>query len=348
MGHQSTYEFIHDNPGIEFRTIDYTNNPLNISRQKNMTAINSALEIDLTGQVTAESLGKTFYSGIGGKADFMRGAVMAPGGKTILAIQSTAEWGEISRIVPFLREGAGVSLVRGDVHYVVTEFGIAYLHGKNIRERAMELISIANPKFRPWLIEKAKQANLIYRDQAFIPGKRGEYPEHLESYQRTSTGLSILLRPVKISDEPLLKDFFYGLSDQSMYRRFISVRKDMPHERLQEFVIIDYTEEMLILASVKDAEREKVVAVGQYGINEDTHAAEVALVVRDDYQSQGIGTRLLSYLTYLAKREGLLGFTAEVLVENKPMLHLFEKMGFDVQKKSAEGVYELKMAFRGV
>ncbi len=348
MGHQSTYEFIHDNPGIEFRTIDYTNNPLNISRQKNMTAINSALEIDLTGQVTAESLGKTFYSGIGGKADFMRGAVMAPGGKTILAIQSTAEWGEISRIVPFLREGAGVSLVRGDVHYVVTEFGIAYLHGKNIRERAMELISIANPKFRPWLIEKAKQANLIYRDQAFIPGKRGEYPEHLESYQRTSTGLSILLRPVKISDEPLLKDFFYGLSDQSMYRRFISVRKDMPHERLQEFVIIDYTKEMLILASVKDAEREKVVAVGQYGINEDTHAAEVALVVRDDYQSQGIGTRLLSYLTYLAKREGLLGFTAEVLVENKPMLHLFEKMGFDVQKKSAEGVYELKMAFRGV
>ena len=348
MGHQSTYEFIHDNPGIEFRTIDYTNNPLNISRQKNMTAINSALEIDLTGQVTAESLGKTFYSGIGGKADFMRGAVMAPGGKTILAIQSTAEWGEISRIVPFLREGAGVSLVRGDVHYVVTEFGIAYLHGKNIRERAMELISIANPKFRPWLIEKAKQANLIYRDQAFIPGKRGEYPVHLESYQRTSTGLSILLRPVKISDEPLLKDFFYGLSDQSMYRRFISVRKDMPHERLQEFVIIDYTEEMLILASVKDAEREKVVAVGQYGINEDTHAAEVALVVRDDYQSQGIGTRLLSYLTYLAKREGLLGFTAEVLVENKPMLHLFEKMGFDVQKKSAEGVYELKMAFRGV
>lgn len=348
MGHRATYEYLHDNPSIEFRTIDYTNNPLNISRQKNMTAINSALEIDLTGQVTAESLGKTFYSGIGGKADFMRGAVMAPGGKTILAIQSTAEWGEISRIVPFLREGAGVSLVRGDVHYVVTEFGIAYLHGKNIRERAMELISIANPKFRPWLIEKAKQANLIYRDQAFIPGKRGEYPEHLESYQRTSTGLSILLRPVKISDEPLLKEFFYGLSDRSMFRRFISVRQDMPHERLQEFVIIDYTKEMVILAVVKDTEREKVVAVGQYGINADTRTAEVALVVRDDYQNQGVGTQLLAYLTYLAKREGLLGFTAEVLVENKPMLHLFEQMGFDIQKKSAEGVYELKMAFRGV
>lgn len=347
MGHKSTYEYIHDNPSVEFRAIDYTNNPLLIARQENMTAINTALEIDLTGQCTAESLGKTFYSGIGGKADFMRGAILAPGGKTILAIQSTAEYGEVSRIVPFVREGAGVSLIRGDIHYVVTEYGIAYLHSKNIRERAMELISIAHPKFRPFLIEKAKQANLIYRDQAFIPGKRGEYPEHLESYRTTRTGFPILMRPVKISDEPWVKDFFYSLSDQSLYRRFISVRKDMPHERLQEFVIIDYTKEMVILATIKDSEIEKVVAIGQYGINGQTHSAEVSLVVRDDYQNKGIGTTLLSYLTYLAKREGLMGFTAEVLVENKPMLHLFGKMGFDIQKQNAQGVYELKMAFRG-
>jgi len=347
MGHKSTYEYIHDNPSVEFRAIDYTNNPLLIARQENMTAINTALEIDLTGQCTAESLGKTFYSGIGGKADFMRGAILAPGGKTILAIQSTAEYGEVSRIVPFVREGAGISLIRGDIHYVVTEYGIAYLHSKNIRERAMELISIAHPKFRPFLIEKAKQAHLIYRDQAFIPGKRGEYPEHLESYRTTRTGFPILMRPVKISDEPWVKDFFYSLSDQSLYRRFISVRKDMPHERLQEFVIIDYTKEMVILATIKDSEIEKVVAIGQYGINGQTHSAEVSLVVRDDYQNKGIGTTLLSYLTYLAKREGLMGFTAEVLVENKPMLHLFGKMGFDIQKQNAQGVYELKMAFRG-
>lgn len=348
MGHQKTYEYIHDNPAFEFRAIDYTNNPLTISRQQNMTAINAALEIDLTGQATAESLGKTFYSGIGGQADFMRGAVLAPGGKTILAIQSTAEWGQVSRIVPFLREGAGVTLMRGDIHYVVSEYGIAYLHGKNVRERAMELIAIAHPQFRPWLIEKAKQANLIYRDQAFIPGKKGEYPEHLETYRTTSEGFSLLLRPVKISDEPLLKDFFNFLSDQSLYRRFISVRKDTPHERLQEFVVIDYTKEMVILATIKDAEVEKVVGVGQYGINETNHTAEVALVVRDEDQNKGVGLELFSYLTYLAKREGLLGFAAEVLVENKPMLHLFEKMGFDIQKRNEQGVYEMKMAFRGV
>jgi acyl-CoA hydrolase/GNAT superfamily N-acetyltransferase len=347
MGTQSTYEYIHDNPSIEFKTIDYTNNPLIIAQQRRMTAINAALQIDLTGQATAESLGKMFFSGIGGQADFMRGAVLAPGGKTILTLRSTTENEQESRIVPFIPEGAGITLNRGDVHYVVTEYGIAYIHGKNIRERAMDLIAIAHPKFRPWLIEEAKKNGLIYRDQAFIPGKKGEYPEHLETYRTTKTGIKLKLRPVKISDEELLKDFFYSLSDQSLYRRFISTRKDMPHERLQEMVVIDYTKEMVILAVIEQNEKEVVVGVGQYGIQEYQHWAEVAFAVRDDYQYKGIGQVLLSYLTQIAKRNGLLGFTAEVLVENKPMLHLFEKMGFNIEKRSSAGVYELKMEFRG-
>lgn len=150
--------------GITLSSLDITPEMLSIKEWRitpqyfyqndNITAINSALEIDLTGQATAESIGKIFYSGIGGQADFMRGAVLSRNGKTILAIQSTAEDGTVSRIVPFLKEGAGVTLNRGDVHYVVTEYGIAYLHGKNIRERAMELISIAHPKFRPQLIQE--------------------------------------------------------------------------------------------------------------------------------------------------------------------------------------------------
>ena len=346
MGRQETYEYIHDNPAIEFRTIDYTNNPLVIAQQGNITAINSALEIDLTGQATAESIGRIFYSGVGGQADFMRGAVLSRQGRAILTIQSTAENETISRIVPFLKEGAGVTLHRGDVHYVVTEYGIAYLHGKNIRERAMELISIAHPKFRPSLIEEAKKLNLIYKDQAFIAGKKGEYPEELETYRTTKTGLEIQLRPVKISDEPLVKDLFYSLSEDSMYRRFISMRKDMPHERLQPFVVIDYTREMELLAVIPKGEKEDLVGIGQYSIQESTHMAEVAFAVRDNAQNQGIGRTLLSYLTYLGKRQGLLGFTASVLVENRPMLHLFEKMGFDLEKKVEEGVYELKMMFK--
>jgi len=349
MGKKETYEYIHDNPSIVFRTIDYTNNPLVIAQHKNMVAINSALEVDLTGQATAESIGKTFYSGIGGSADFMRGAVLSPEGKTILVLQSTAKDEGVSRIVPFLGKGTGVTLGRGDVHYVVTEFGIAYLHGKNIRERAMTLAAIAHPKFRPWLIEEAKKLRLIYRDQAFIAGEKGEYPEDLETYKTTKTGLTIILRPVKISDEPLLKDFLYSLSDQSIYRRFFSTRTDMPHEYLQKFVVIDYTQKMVILVVIKKGEKEEIVGMGQYAIVGNTHTADVALVVRDDYQNRGIGTELVSYLTYLAKKQGLLGFTADILVDNKPMLHvlrLFEQMGFEIEKKMEAGVFELKIAFR--
>ncbi len=347
MGAADTYAYIHNNPMVEFRTADYTNNPLVIARHDHLAAINTALEIDLTGQATAESMSQTFYSGIGGQTDFMRGAVLAQHGKTILALESTTEEGQVSRIMPYLQEGAGVTLNRADVHYVVTEYGIAYLHGKSIRERAMELIAIAHPKFRPMLIEAAKKLNLIYQDQAFIPGKRGEYPADMETYRTAKSGLEILLRPVKISDEPLLKDFFYALSDESIYRRFMSVRKDMPHERLQQFVVVDYTIDIVILAIQEEQDKETIVGMGQYSINDPTaHMANVSFAVRDAYQNQGIGTELLKYLTFLAKKQGLLGFTAEVLLENTRMLHVIDKVGYITEKHLDQGMYELKTSFR--
>ncbi len=345
MGTQEAYQYIHDNPAIEFRTIDYTNNPAVIAQIDNMTAINSALEIDLTGQATAESIGRIFYSGIGGQADFMRGAVLAKNGKTILTLESTAKGSKISRIVPFLSAGAGVTLNRGDIHYVVTEFGIAYLHGKNIRERAMELIAIAHPKFRAWLIEEAKKLNLIYSDQKIITGKGGEYPEDLETYKTTKTGLEVFLRPVKISDEPLLKEFFYSLSDESLYHRFLSMRKDMPHERLQEFVVIDYTKELVILATIKIKEKERILGLIQYAREETAHTAEFAVAIRDDYQGCGLGTELLSYVLFLAKKQGLLGITAHVLFDNRAMLHIMEKLGFVLAERATEGVFRLKLMF---
>ena len=335
MGRKSTYDFIHDNPAVELKAIDYTNSPLVIAQHKNMTAINSALEIDLTGQATAESIGTMFYSGIGGQADFMRGAVLSPGGKTILVIHSTAQDGKISRIVPLLKEGTGVTLNRGDVHYVVTEYGTAYLHGKNIRERAMALIAIAHPKFRPWLIEEAKRYSLIYGDQKIISGKSGEYPSELETYCTTVNGIKLLFRPVKISDEGLLKDFFYHLSPESMYMRFASRNLQMPHQRLQEIAVIDYTKELEILAVIQHGSREEIVGIGSWYITGDEQNAEVAFAVKDDYQNQGIGTSLLDYLCDLGKQQGLNNFLAEVLAGNDIMIRIFKKAGFE--KVSTEG-----------
>ncbi|MFO8090654.1 MAG: GNAT family N-acetyltransferase [Desulfatiglandaceae bacterium] len=348
MGRASTYEFLDDNPHVHFRSIDSTNNPLRIAAHQHMTAINSALQIDLTGQATAETIDRMFYSGIGGQTDFIRGTMLSASGKSILAIQSTARNGKVSRIVPFLGEGTGVTLNRGDVHYVVTEYGIAYLHGKSIRERAMELISIAHPDFRPWLVEQARESGLIYRDQIFIPGKGGEYPEELENYRTTKTGLEIFLRPIKITDEPLLKKFAYSLSEQSVYRRFFSTRVEMPHSFLQKLVAVDYTKNMAILAIVNPGDQEKIVGVGRYFINSSTHRAEVAFAVLDDYQNKGIGRELLAYLIYLGKKKGLLGFTAAVLAENEPMLHLFrvfEKKEYEMEKKLDSGTFRFDITF---
>ena len=345
MGSAAMYEFLDGNPTIELRTIDYTNNPLVIAQHAGMTAINSALEVDLTGQASAESIGRTFYSGIGGQADFMRGAVLAPGGKSILALPSTSHDGSTSRIVPFLQEGAGATLNRGDLHYVVTEYGMAHIHGKNIRERAMDLIAIAHPEFRAGLIEEARRLNLVYHDQGYLPGERGEYPEHVETRKTTRRGQAILLRPVRISDEPLIKDFFYSLSDRSMYRRFLTPTWEMSHERLQDFVVIDYTKEMIILAAIEEEGRETVVGLGEYYLDEERLWANVAFAVRDAFQNRGVGTELLAFLIHVARRQGLTGLTAEVLKENEPMLRVFEKMGVALEKLSAEGSWDLRMRF---
>jgi acyl-CoA hydrolase len=166
LGSRRLFDFIDNNPIFEFHPTAYTNDPALIARNDNMVAINSALQIDLTGQVCSDSVGTQFYSGIGGQVDFIRGASRSKGGKPIIAISSTAKNGAISRIVPMLNPGAGVVTSRGLIRYVVTEYGVAYLHGKNIRERAQALINIAHPKFRDELYEYCEKTKRLYRPQA--------------------------------------------------------------------------------------------------------------------------------------------------------------------------------------
>ncbi|MGB8951604.1 MAG: acetyl-CoA hydrolase/transferase C-terminal domain-containing protein [Candidatus Aminicenantales bacterium] len=161
LGTLKLYDFADNNPIFEAHPTDYTNHPFNVARNDNMVAINSAIEVDITGQVCSDSIGTFIYSGFGGQVDFIRGAAHSRNGKPIIALPSTAKEGEMSRIVPFLKKGAGVVTTRGDIHYVVTEYGVANLHGKNLHERTLALINIAHPKFRPDLIKEAKARNLL-------------------------------------------------------------------------------------------------------------------------------------------------------------------------------------------
>jgi acyl-CoA hydrolase len=163
MGTRRVYDFAHDNALFEFHPTDYVNHPANIARNQNMTAINSAIEIDLTGQVCSDSIGERIHSGFGGQADFMRGAAMAEGGQPIIALPSTTSDGSRSRIVPVLSHGAGVVLTRADVHFVVTEYGVAPMLGRSLRERAEALIGIAHPRFREELLAAARQRGAFGR-----------------------------------------------------------------------------------------------------------------------------------------------------------------------------------------
>lgn len=161
LGTKRLFKFINNNPVIEFHPQEYVNDPFVISQNKKMVAINSAIEIDITGQVCADSIGTKIFSGIGGQVDFIRGAAHSDGGKPIIALPSITKDGKVSRIVPQLNRGAGVVTSRGDVHYVITEYGVAYLFGKSLKERAQELIRIAHPKFRDELTSYAKETRHI-------------------------------------------------------------------------------------------------------------------------------------------------------------------------------------------
>ncbi len=345
MGTQRLYDFVNDNPLIEFHPCDYTNDPFVIAKNEQMISINAAIQVDLTGQVCADSIGEYFYSGIGGQVDFVRGAARSKGGKPVIVIPSTAKGGTVSRIVPFLDQGAGVVTSRGDVHYVATEFGMVNLHGKNLRERALALIDIAHPDFRNDLIDYARQRNLVHMDQ--MPMTSGKY--YPEEFEETATfgDVEIFFRPAKPSDEDLEREFFYSLSDESVYYRFFNIVKAMPHEKLQPLVNIDYRSEMAIAGFAGDPGEEEMIAIGRYKIDPADNLAEIAFLVRDDWQQRGIGTFLFNKLTDIAVKRGIGGFKAEVLAQNRKMMYVFHKSRFPVKTKLEDGSYYLEIRFTG-
>ncbi|MCU0959484.1 MAG: GNAT family N-acetyltransferase [Pirellulaceae bacterium] len=342
-GTQELFDFLDNNPMFEMHPSEYTNDPRVISQHDNLAAINSAIEIDLTGQAVADSIGEQLYSGIGGHADFMRGAAMARRGKPILALPSTAKTkdGMRSRIVPFIQLGAGVVTTRGDVHYVVTEHGVAYLHGKTMRERAMALISIAHPDFRAELLHAAKRRRLVYADQILPP--LHPYPSHLESRYTTKDGGKLLIRPIRPSDEDLIKDMFYSFSEQTKYLRYHGTLKAMPHNKVQVFCNVDYDTEMALVAVRGTGGDEEIVAVGRYMTTPAKRAAEMAFVVADSLQRQGLGTYLFHRLIEIGKQEGIKEFHADVLPENSGMLKIFHRSGLNTETSTEEGVVSVRM-----
>jgi acyl-CoA hydrolase/RimJ/RimL family protein N-acetyltransferase len=341
MGSKRLYDYIDNNPFFEFYPTEYVNDINIISQHEKMVGINVGLEIDLTGQVCSDSLGHRFYSGIGGQVDFIRGSARSRGGKAIIAMPSTAKNGQVSRIVPHLTEGAGVVTTRGDVHYVVTEYGVAYLHGKSIRERVLDLINIAHPKFRKQLLQAAKAKNYIYQDQIEFAWDHLNYPKELEHYSTLRDGTEIFFRPIKPTDEPALSEMLYSLSEQSVKTRYMTRTAAFPHRHIQQLTNVDYKKDFAIVGVVPSASGEEIVAIAQYFLDPKTQAAEVAFVVQDEWQQKGMGTFLLDYITKIARQRGVKRFYAKVLPSNKPMLAIFHNSGYKVNTEFDGEVYNI-------
>lgn len=347
LGSKKLYDFIDDNPVFSFQPTEYVNDPFVISRQHRMVAINVALEVDLTGQVCADSLGTKFFSGIGGQVDFTRGAARAEGGKAIIALPSTARADRVSRIVARLTPGAGVVTTRGDVHYVATEYGLAYLHGKSVQDRAIALIAIAHPKFRAELLRQAIKAKYLAvelsdKGEKFLAPPRGLQTTYL---LHDPDGARVRFRPVHPTDEPGMRRLFYELSARSVYNRFMSSMDRITRKRLDDFVFIDHRREVAIVGTVETPAGEKMIAIGQYYLDEQTNRAEVAFMVHDAWQGKGIGKFLFRFLIQIAKQNGIRGFTAEVLQSNRAMQKVFHGARLHVTTSAGDGVVSFHMDF---
>jgi acyl-CoA hydrolase/GNAT superfamily N-acetyltransferase len=345
MGSRELYDFVHNNPEVELYPIEYVNDRRLISENEQMVAINSALEIDLSGQICADSIGHKVYSGIGGYVDFVHGASIAAKGKSVVVLPSTSSDGRKSRIVTHLTQGAGVVSSRSVVRYVVTEFGIAYLHGKTIRERALALINVAHPKFRERLLAEAKQLRYVYQDQILPPIFEPLYPGQWEVHQVLGNDQEVLFRPIKPTDERAVQEFFYSLPDQDIYYRFLSAMKVFPHRNTQSMCNIDYEHEMAIVGVIGEVGNETIVALGRYILDLKTNLAEVDFAVRAGWQRFGFGTFLLHYLCEIARSKGITGFTAYVLGANRRMLGVFQRVGYVVQTHLSDGIYEVEFRF---
>ena len=328
IGTEELYEFMNDNPAIEFHPSDYVNDPAIIARHNKMVSMSVAMTVDLTGQVAADALPYNHFSGVTGMLDFMRGAVHSKGGKSILVLPATAAGGKKSRIVPLL-DDAAVVVPRGDVHYVVTEYGAVNLFGKSLQERAMAMISIAHPDFRDELFYEAKKMGLLSAERTLSESIHGVYPIQLEETIEID-GEEITVRPAKPVDERRIQEHFYNLEKDDVIARFFHEKTRFVHDEVEGVSLIDYINDLTILAVVGEFGFGTVIGIGECLLDPATNIAEVAFSISKAYQKKGLGKILMNKLTSAARNNGISGLIAYTSPQNKGMIKLFNTLPYKI------------------
>lgn len=327
LGSQALYDFVDGNPDIEMHSSEWANAPHRISKHSNMVAINGAREVDLTGQVVRDSRGHRFYGGIGATQDFIRGAADSDSGRPIIVLTSTRNGGTASRIVTGLSSGSGVCTSRGDVHYVVTEHGVANLIGQSIRQRVLRLIEIADPRFQETLLEGA-------RSQGWIPKTFGATSQHIrtddpeiEIKKVDFSGIQYVVRPLHSSDMRSLQEFFYAQDEETIRLRFGYAMPRMDEQTAYRMSSVDQTTDLAIGVFYRSHLREDLRAVGRFYVDPGGDTAEVAFLTHEKARRKGIAHYLLVEMATIARERGIKKFWASVLKRNTAMARMFVDLG---------------------
>ena len=320
MGSRKLYDLIDGNPLFVFQPIEAVCDPFTLATQHKMVSVTQAFSVDLTGQVCADQFGGAFYGGLAAQGEFLRGASRSPGGKPIICLASTSDDASESRVRAQLLPEEGVTVARTDVHYVITEFGIAYLFGKSLRERALALIDIAHPNFRAALFEQARRLGYLGADH--VLRNLHAYPVEDEQWVELSGGRRVLVRPSTSSDGPGIRELFHQLTDRDRYTRFFRKVRGLSDRDVQRLCNVNFESEVAFVAAAGERENPQIVGQACYFVDPGTNLAETAFMVHPQWQGSGLGTALQQRMAVNARRNGVRGFVAEILADNERMVRL--------------------------
>ncbi|OHD64555.1 MAG: hypothetical protein A2176_08470 [Spirochaetes bacterium RBG_13_51_14] len=337
-GTRELYDYVDRNPIFEFYPIARLANPNVIRRIPNLISIMNVKKIDISGESVIFHSGDNLLTGYESKFIFAMGAALAKRGKTIIALRSIDPSGNSNIVLSHEKETERVRATLGIARYVVTEYGIANLFGKSVRERVLSLIDIAHPDHRELLLEEAKRRGYLYKDQIYVIKNAKNYPVELETVKTFKDGLEVKFRPIKPSDEDMMRRLFYQFSDESKYLRYFARVSIMPHREMQKYVNIDYIDTLSIVGIITRNRSEEIIAEGRYSYYGKEKVHELAFIVDEEYQGKGIATFMAGYLFKIAKERGIKSLQANVLPENKKMLSVFEKINVKHASKFSEGI----------
>ena len=339
-GSKELYDYVDHNQVFGFYPIAKLANPVTIKNIPRLISIMNVEKIDITAGSIIFHSGDNLLSGFESKFNFAAGTAFSGSGKVIFVLRSVNKNGESNIVISHDKDHERLRSTLSAARYVVTEYGVATLFGKSIRERALSLIEIAHPDHRERLFEKAKETGYLYKDQIYR-SISADYPAKYETVKTFKDGLELRIRPIKASDEDMMRRLFYKFSDESKYYRYFTHVRIMPHKNMQQYLSVDYEKIFAVVAVHQIGNIEKIVAEARYAAYPDGQSYEMAFLVDEQYQGRGIATFLANYLIKIAIERGIKTLTASVLAQNGKMLRVFEKLSVVPEKKYDGDTIEL-------